>query len=61
MQGWVLRVSGITQILTSQEYSPENLSVKLNLDSDQFESSYIFQFSVLDDKTSLSDGGKGRE
>lgn len=50
MQGQVLRVSGITPILPSQGYSPKNLYVKLNLCSDQLESNYIFQFSVLDDK-----------
>lgn len=46
MQGQVLRVSGIIQILTSQK----NMCVKLNLGSDQLESNYMFQFSVLDDK-----------
>lgn len=62
MQGRVLRVSGIIPILTSQGYSPKTLRVKLNLGSDQLESNYIFQFSVLDDKNfSLFHGKKGRE
>lgn len=50
MQGQVLRASAIIPILTSQRYSPKTLRVKLNLGSDQLESNYIFQLSVLDDK-----------
>lgn len=39
----------------------QKMHVKLNLGSDQFESNYLFQFSVLDDKNFSLSWREGQE
>lgn len=51
---WNAESVQLHQFLPAKDRAQKNLSVKLNLGSDQLESNYIFQFSVLDDKNFLS-------